>query len=129
MMVQRNPGEAYRRIDFDARVAGADPQALVVLCYETVVTALGSALFCHDRADNRGKSAAITRAISAITALQLGLREEGSVSAALQQFLEAGRRGLLDAALAFDPAAVGAIRRDFSEIAQAMAQASRSRVA
>lgn len=124
MMIRRSPGEAYRRIDFDARVAGADPQALVVLCYETIVASLGSALFAHDRHDNRGKSAALTRALSAITALQLGLREEGAVTAALQQFLEGGRRGLLDAAIAFDPQQVAAIRADFQDIARAMAGAS-----
>ena len=31
MYNQRSPAEAYRKIDFDARVAGADPGQLVAL--------------------------------------------------------------------------------------------------
>ena len=118
MLALRNPSEAYRRIDFDARVEGADPQALVVLCYETLIAALGSALFAHERRDNAGKSSAITRAISAITALQMGVRGEAGVAAALHQFLEAGRR-----ALHFDTRRVATLRQDFQDIAGALSAA------
>lgn len=123
MLALRNPGEAYRRIDFDARVEGADPQALVVLCYETLIAALGSAIFAHERRDNAAKSNALTRAISAITALQLGVRGEAGVAAALHQFLEAGRRTLLDNALSFDSRRIAALRQDFQDIAGALSAA------
>lgn len=111
-----SPAEAYRRVDFDARVAGADPQALVALCYEQVVWALGSAGFAHVRGDNRAKSTAITRAVAAITALQLGVSGGGGVADALYQFYESARRALIDNALHFDAEQVAAIRRDFVEI-------------
>ena len=72
MLALRNPADAYRRVDFDARVAGSDAKSLVLICYETLDIALASAIHAAARGDNPGKSAAITRAMSAITALQLG---------------------------------------------------------
>lgn len=53
MLALRNPSEAYRRVDFDARVEGADPASLVLLCYETLTAALGSAIFAAERGDSR----------------------------------------------------------------------------
>ena len=129
MLALRNPSEAYRRIDFDARVEGADPTALVLLCYEALSTALGSALFAAERADNRGKSAAITRALSAVTALQMGVRGEDAVAGALRQFLEATRRQLLDNAIAFDPQGIAALRQDFEDIRSALAGNAGARAA
>ena len=43
MLMLRSPHEAYRKVDFDARVAGATPQQLVALCYEQLIAALGTA--------------------------------------------------------------------------------------
>ena len=120
LIAQRSPSEAYRRVDFDARVSGASPQALLELCYETAITALGSALFAHERADIRARSGAITRALSAVTALQLGISGKDGVAGALHQFYEATRRALLDNALTFDPARIAMIRRDFADIAGAI---------
>jgi flagellin-specific chaperone FliS len=120
MLASRNPAEAYRRVDFDARVAGADPQGLVALCYEQVVAALGSAGFAHQSGDNRAKSKAITRALAAVTALQLGVSGEGGVVDALRQFYESARRSLIDNALNFDPDKIADIRHDFADIAAAV---------
>ena len=120
MLALRNPADAYRRADFDARVAGSDAKSLVLICYETLDIALASAIHAAARGDNPGKSAAITRAMSAITALQLGLRGDDGVAGALRQFLEAGRRTLLDNAIAFDADRVAALRQDFADIARAM---------
>lgn len=109
-------------MDFDARVAVADAQALVALCYEQVVSALGSAAFAHRNSDNRAKSNAITRALAAITALQLGIGGHDGMATALRQFYESARRALIDNALHFDAEQVAAIRQDFAEIAAAMVQ-------
>lgn len=122
MLASRDPAEAYRRVDFDARVEGADAQALVALCYEQVVAALASAGFAHLHSDNRAKSKAITRALAAITALQLGISGTDGIAAALHQFYESARRALIDNALDFDAERVAAIRQDFKEIAAAMVQ-------
>lgn len=123
MLAQLSPSEAYRRVDFDARVAGADSRQLVALCYERLVSALGSALFAHDKSDNRAKSEALTRAISALTALQMGVVSGEGVAGALAQFYEAARRGVLDNVVDFDRDAISRIRTDVAEIAAALTQA------
>ena len=69
MLATRSPHEAYRRVDFDARVAGADPGQLVTLCYEQLISALGTAVYANGLGDNLLKSQSLTRALSAITAL------------------------------------------------------------
>ena len=120
MLLQRNPSEAYRRVDFDARVQGADPQALVTLCYETLVASLGSAAFAHERGDNQAKSAAITRALGAVTALKLGVNGAEGVAGALHHFLEAARRAILDSALSFDTHRIATLRDDFADIIGAL---------
>lgn len=122
MLFSSDPAEAYRRVDFDARVAGADPQGLVKLCYERVVSALGSADFAYRNNDNRAKSKALTRALAAITALQLGISGTDGIATALRQFYESARRALIDNALNFDAQQVAEIRQDFADIAAAMVQ-------
>ena len=123
MLAERNPQAAYRRVDFDARVHGADPAELVTLCFEQFVAALGSALFAHEKGDNRMKSEALTRAVSAVTALHLGVSGEGGVADSLRQIYIAARRSVLDCVLVFDGEVIRRIRQDFAEIGQALSQA------
>ena len=109
MLANRSPHEAYRRVDFDARVEGANPQQLVGMCYEALAGALGTAL---------------TRALSAVTALQLGVEGDEGVALALRQLYQSARRSILDSALKFDPEVIGEMRRDFVEIARALTSAA-----
>jgi len=120
MLQQRSPHEAYRRVDFDARVSGAAPAELVHLCYEHLVGALGTALFAADKGDNALKSRSLTRALTAVTALQLGVTGETGVASALRQVYEAARRTILDSAIRFDSIRIEALRRDFIEIGEAL---------
>lgn len=120
LLARHNPQDAYRRVDFDARVTGCDPMELVGLCYEHLIAALGSALFAHERGDNMTKSKAITRAVSAVTALQLGVNGTEGVAAALRQFYTASRHALLDSVLSFNPEQITRVRNDFVEIASAL---------
>lgn len=126
MLAIRSPHEAYRRVDFDARVEGSDPRHLVGLCYEQLVSSLGSALFAQERGDNSLKSKALTRALSAITALKLGVSGEDATAKALSHLYEAARRAILDSALHFDAKVLGTIRQDFIEISQAMNLANKT---
>ena len=120
MLAIRSPHEAYRRIDFDARVEGADPRHLVGMCYEQLVSSLGSAIFAQERSDNSLKSQALTRALAAITALQLGVSGEDGTAKALRHLYEATRRAILDSAIQFDGEILGTIRKDFIDISRAM---------
>lgn len=122
LLARHNPQDAYRRVDFDARVSGCDPMELVGLCYEHLIAAIGSAMFAHERGDNAGKSQAMTRALSALTALQLGVNGTEGVAAALRQFYQATRQALLDSVLTFNPTQMARVRADFVEIASALTQ-------
>lgn len=120
MQLQRSPQEAYRRVDFDARVAGADPRQLVALCYEQLTGALGSALFAAQHGDNHLKSQSLTRALAALTALQLGVNTQQPIAPALLQLYDSARRAVLDSVLRFDADKMDAIRTDFIEIGRAL---------
>ena len=120
MLALRSPHEAYRKVDFDARVAGANPQQLVALCYEQLIAALGSAVFAHEKHDNRLKSQSLTRALSALAALQMGVSQDAAIAPALLQLYEAARRAVLDSVLAFDGTKLGQVRQDFIDISRAL---------
>lgn len=120
MLARRSPGEAYRRIDFDARVSGADPRELVRLCYEQLIGSLGSAIMAASRADNQAKSQALTRALSALMALQMGVTGDDPVAGALLHLYAAARRAVLDSVITFDADKLGQVRQDFIEIAETL---------
>ncbi|SFF76265.1 flagellar protein FliS [Novosphingobium sp. CF614] len=120
MLVQQSPHEAYRRVDFDARVNGAKPAELVHLCYEHLVSALGTAIHANRNGDNGLKSRSMTRALTAVTALQMGVSSEHGVATALNQLYEGARRTILDSALAFDSQRIETLRDDFAEIGRAL---------
>ncbi len=124
MYALRTPSEAYRRIEFDARVAGADPRQLVLVCYDQLTTALGRALHAQRSGDNRLKSEALTRALAAIAALQMGIDPAAPIAPVLTRFYAAARQALLDCVLDFDPAVIERLRSDFSEIAGSLSQAA-----
>ena len=120
MLLNRDPSEAYRRVDFDARVHGADSRQLVDLCLEQVAGSLGRAVHAAGRGDNGAKSAALTRAVAALTALQLGVNADAPTGQALMQLYQSARTTILDSVLHFSPAKLAEIRQDFIEIRAAM---------
>ncbi len=119
MLTTRTPADTYRSIDYDARVAGSSPQDLVIISYEYFVSALDAAGFAHERGDNARKSAALTRALAMLTALQLGIAPRSPLAPALSQLYEASRRAVLDSVIRFDAAALRRVRSDFAEISAA----------
>ncbi|KHS44344.1 flagellar export chaperone FliS [Novosphingobium subterraneum] len=117
---RKDPTEAYRRVDFDARVRGADSRQLVDLCLEQVIGSVGRAVHAQERGDNAAKSAALTRAISALTALQMGVDLANPTAGALIQLYQSARNAILDCVTRFDARTLQAIRQDFTEIREAM---------
>ncbi|WP_421852813.1 flagellar export chaperone FliS [Novosphingobium sp.] len=120
MLLSRDPGETYRRVDFDARVKGASSLQLVALCLEQAAGSLGRAIYAQEHGDNSAKSAALTRAVAAITALELGVDSAHPAGQPLLQLYQAARRTILDNALRFDAAQLETIRTDLLDIREAM---------
>ena len=123
LLARHTPQDAYRRVEIDARVGGSDPRQLVALCYEQLIGALGSALHAAQTGDNRGKSQSITKALSALTALQIGVAGDEQVAWALRHLYEATRKALLDNVLVFDEVTIATIRGDYIDILKAMTAA------
>lgn len=120
MLMHRDPGEAYRRVDFDARVKGATSQQLVDLCLEQVAGSLARAIHAGNNGNNAAKSSALTRAVAALTALQMGVDPSAPMGDALLQLYTSARTTILDSVLTFDPATLARIRADFIEIRSAL---------
>ncbi len=123
MLALRNPHDAYRRVEFDARVAGARPEQLVALCYQELAVALGSAIRANELGDNQRRSHALTRALSALTALQLGIDGATAAAAALRQFYGGLRQVVLESVPHFNPARLAAAKSDVEEVAAALSGA------
>jgi flagellin-specific chaperone FliS len=123
MRLLTNPADAYARVAFDARVAGGNPRELVLVCYEQLSHALARAQAAYAGADNRAKSEALTRALTAIAALQMGIDPAAAMAAALDQFYAGARRVLLDNVIAYDPAAISTLASDVFEVSRALGSA------
>lgn len=123
LLARHTPQDAYRRVELDARIGGSDPRQLVMLCYERLIGALGSALHAVRSDDNRGKSQSLTQALSALAALQIGVSGDAPVADALRHLYEATRKALLDSVMGFDARRIEQIRSDYIDILKAMTTA------
>ena len=123
MLALRNPHDAYRRVEFDARVASARPDQLVALCYQELAMALGSAVRAHELGDNQRRSRGLTRALAATTALQLGIAGNAAGAGALRQFYGALRQTVLESVPNFDAKRLSAAKTDVEDVAAALASA------
>ena len=92
----------------------------MALCLEQAAGSIGRAVYAHDHGDNSAKSAALTRAVAAITALELGVDSSHPAGQPLMQLYQSARRTILDSALRFDAAKLETIRVDLLDIREAM---------
>jgi flagellar protein FliS len=120
MLAPTNPREAYRRSAFDARVHGGDTAALVQLCLEQAIAGLGGALLAHERNEPGLRSQGLTRALTAITALDMGVDRDAPLAEALLQVYGAARQAVLDSVIDFQAERLQAVRGDFVEIDAAL---------
>ncbi len=120
MLALTDPHEAYRRSALDARVHGGDTAALVTLCLEHAVGGLSLALFAEARGDTAQRSKALTKALTAITALEMGVDRGAPLAQALLQVYGAARKAVLDSVVRFNPVALATARSDLTEIKGAL---------
>ena len=123
MLASTDPHEAYRRSSIDARVQGGDSAALVQLCLEQAIAGLGSALFAQERGDASLRSKALTRTLTAITALEMGVDRKAPLAQALLQIYGAARQAVLASVTDFKGELLASVRSDFVEIEAALRSA------
>lgn len=108
----------------------ADPETLSILALadrlaSSDIPVLINGPIHADRAGDRArKSAALARALSAITALAMGLDRDQPISAAVVTMLEAARKTVLGSVLQFDAVALNDLRTDVQDIANAFKSAA-----
>ena len=120
MLKPANPSEAYRKVAFDACVAGSKGPELVRLCIEDVGAALGQAVWAdsNDRAEIRRN--ALARAQSGLVAMRMGVDRKNPLGPALLTLYEAMSSSVTASRFRFDAAAIGRVRADLDDVARAM---------
>lgn len=115
-----HPAEAYRQVEFDARVNGATRQELVSICFEQLVGAIGTAIHAQDICDPALRSRSLSRAVSSLLALEMGLTGDDPVVLAMRDLYGRARASILSCAVDFDSDKLRQIRSDFRDIHQAL---------
>jgi len=123
MTALRSPADTYRSVDFDARVSGGTPAELTDLCFEQLIGALGTAIHAHAAGDPAGRSNALSRAVSCLLALEMGIAGQEGIAATLRDLYSRARIAVLGSVLEWDEATLRRIRDDFSEIREALRSA------
>ena len=121
MLALRDPDEAYRRSQFDARISGASAADLVRVCVEEVIDSLALAMLAHRQRNYSIRSRALARAVTALTALEMGIDRQAPLADALLQFYGAARVRVLDSAVRFETPVLEAVRSDFADLRAAFA--------
>lgn len=116
MLVRTDPYDAYQRVEFDARVNGASPAELVQICYDQLILALSTAILAEERQDVGLKSRSLTRAVTALMALELGIDRQHELAGVLSEFYGAARKTILGCSIEFDRESLSEIRDDFIEL-------------
>ncbi|MBU0669638.1 MAG: flagellar protein FliS [Alphaproteobacteria bacterium] len=125
MLARKQPADAYREANFDARLMGGTRDDLVIFCIEDLIANLGALEFAEARSDRASRSKALTRCVTALTALELGIDREAELATSLLQFYGAAKASLLDSVRETDLAGIATLKQDFRDIAMAM-KAARS---
>ncbi len=116
MLASNDPYDAYHRVEFDAWVRGASPNELVTVCYEQLILAIGTAIVADQRSDGRLKSRSLTRAVTALIALEMGIDRDHEMAGILSDFYSAARKTILGSAVTFDAPGLAEMRDDFVEL-------------
>jgi flagellar protein FliS len=123
-----NADTVYRQIDIAGRTTQADPQALVQLLYEELVSALRSCAWAVQHQQYKIRGEKVTRAIAILFALDAGLDFErgGDVSKTLGRLYSGARKTLVDASIGQDPAPFLHVAETLEDIGKAWASARAS---
>ena len=116
MLATTDPREAYRRSTFDARVQSGNAGALVTLCLEQAIDHLGIAMAANERQLPTLRSRSLTKAVTAITALEMGVDSAAPLADALFQFYRSARQTILDSVIKTDNTQIATLRTDLSEV-------------
>lgn len=119
MLARARPGDAYRESNFDVRLLASGRDDLVLICLDDLIENLGVLEIAESRGDRTARSRTLTRCVTALTALEMGIDREAELAASLTQFYGAAKGLLLDSIRVIDLQKIGELRADLREIATA----------
>lgn len=119
MLAQARPGDAYRESNFDVRLMASTRDDLVLICLDDLIENLGVLEIAETRGDRAARSRTLTRCVTALTALEMGIDREAELASSLMQFYGAAKGLLLDSIRIVDLRQIGDLRSDLREIAAA----------
>ncbi|MFW2349030.1 flagellar protein FliS [Qipengyuania sp.] len=119
MLARARPGEAYRESNFDVRLKASGRDDLVLICLDDLIENLGVLQITESRGDRASRSRTLTRCVTALTALEMGIDREAELATSLMQFYGAAKGLLLDSIRAIDLQKITQLRGDLREIAAA----------
>ena len=120
MLASNEPRAAYQQSNFDARVRGGTSQDIVIYCLDELSLTIGMLRQADMRGNCAGRSAAITRAIAILTALEMGVDRDNELAGSLLHFYEGSRRLLLGSIGETQVEAIEALRTDVTDIRDAL---------
>jgi len=124
MLAVSDPGLAYRRSSFEARLLAASPQDMVIMCLDDLLTNLVRFEQADLRDDREARSSALTRCITSLTALEMGVDRAAPLGETLLQFYAAGKSALLGMVVSVEVRRLRAIKSDFEEIRSSFRKAA-----
>jgi len=117
-----SPIAAYKQIDLESDIRGADPHRLIILLFDGAETALQQALVRLEAKDFAGKSESLLKAIDIILtglSASLNIEEGGELALNLQALYDYMVSRLIHANIHKDPAAIREVQRLLGEISGA----------
>jgi flagellar protein FliS len=117
-----NPIAAYRQVDLESEIRGADPHRLIVLLFDGAESAMRQALIQLETNDIVGKSASLTKAIEIILSglsASLNTDEGGELAHNLKALYDYMASRLMHANIRKDPAAIREVLHLLGEISGA----------
>ena len=116
MLAAHDPGIAYRRSSFEARLLAATPQDMVIMCLDDFLANLVRFEQADLRNDREARSTALTRCITSLTALEMGVDRTAPLGQTLLEFFAAGKSALLGMVVSIEVGRLRAIKADFEDI-------------
>ena len=128
MLTVPTPREAYRRTHFRARVESGTPDDLVIICLDEFLAQLATIDVMEQRGNKAGRSLAISRAVTALITLELGVDHSSPLAPALLEFYRAAKSWLLGSLHSLDREILARCRADFEQVRESLKKTTQMRI-
>ena len=120
MLKRVDPASAYKRVNFEAYVAGADSDRLLRVCFDDTGASLDRALWAFDNHRPDIRRGALERAQMGLLTLLSGLDMDQPISRSLEVFYRSMLARVTNATKHFDRTAIEMTRDDLADIASSL---------